>query len=118
VKEYQIREEVTESKWKQRADFEKAETHRLKEVESHGRREIENQLRKGKESWQRKEEQFHTSLLQSDSQIIELSNKTKVLNQELIDHETMLRGRDTEIQRLGGRLAALEAFPPLDVTAK
>lgn len=118
TKEYQRREEVMESKWQQKVELEKAETQRLKQVESLGRREIESQLRGAKEGWQKREEQFQIDLRQRDHQIVELSNKTKTLTQELTDHETILRGREKEIQKLGARLSALEAFPPQDGTDK
>jgi chromosome segregation ATPase len=114
LKECQRREESIELKWKEKVDSEKAETYRLREVESHGRHEIESQLGKAKETWQKREEQFHTNLRKHECQIAELSNKNKALIQELSEHETMLRGRDTEMQRVGGRLSALEAFPPQD----
>lgn len=118
IKEYQRREEVMESKWQQKVEFEKAETQRLKQVESHGRHEIEGQLRRAKEDWQKREEQFQIDLRQRDHQIVELSNKTKTLTQDLTDHETILKGREKEMQKLGARLSALEAFPPQDGTDK
>jgi chromosome segregation ATPase len=118
IKEYQRREEVMESKWQQKVEFEKAETQRLKQVESRGRHEIEGQLRRAKEDWQKREEQFQIDLRQRDHQIVELSNKTKTLTQDLTDHETILKGREKEMQKLGARLSALEAFPPQDGTDK
>jgi chromosome segregation ATPase len=118
IEEYQRREEVMKSKWQQEVELGKAEIQRLKQVESLGRREIESQLRGAKEGWQKKEEQFQIDLKQRDHQIAEHSNKTKTLIQELTDHETMLRGRDKEIQKLGARLSALEAFSPQDGTDK
>jgi DNA repair exonuclease SbcCD ATPase subunit len=118
LKDCQRREELVEAKWKHNVDFEKAETSRLRELESRDRQEIKSQLQKAKEVWQKKEEQFNTNLRQRERQIAELSDKNKALIQELSEHETMLKGRDTEMQRLGGRLSALEAFPPQDVTDK
>jgi chromosome segregation ATPase len=118
LKDFQKDKEGMESKLKQQVNLEKAETRRLKEIESRGRYEIQSQLQKEKENWQKKEEQFNTSLQQCDRRIAELLEKNKALNKELSDHETMLKGSDTEKQRLGSRLAALEAFPPQDVTEK
>lgn len=112
VREYQTRKEESESQWKQQVDSEKAETQRLKGMESHFRREFESQLRKAKEGWQKREEQLQNDLKQRDAQILDLSNKNTTSIQELSDLETMLRGREKEKERLGSRLAALEAFPP------
>ena len=116
IKEHQRHGEVTESKWKQQVTLERAETQRLKQAESIGIKEIESQLRKAREDWKKKEEHLQNELQQCEGQIIKLLNKTDALGRELNEHETMLRGRNTEIQRLGGRLAALEAFPPRDGT--
>ena len=116
LKEYQRREEVMESQWKQQLNLERAQTQRLKQAESYGISEIERQLRKAKEDWRKVEEQLQNELRQRKDQNIKLSNKNETLEQELNDHETMLKGRDTQIQRLGGRLAALEAFPLQDGT--
>jgi len=118
IEEYQRREEATESKWQQVVELGKAETQRLKQVESLSKREFESQLRGAKEGWQKKEEQFQIDLKQRDHQIAELSNQKKTLIQELTDHETMLKGRKKEIQMLGARLSALEAFSPQDGTDK
>src|ERR1700722_2095843 len=96
IKEYQRREGVMESKRQQEVEQEKAETRRLKQMESLGRHEIESQLRGAKEDWQKREEQFRIDLGQRDHQIVELSNKTETLTQELTDHETILRGREKE----------------------
>jgi chromosome segregation ATPase len=118
LKDWQKREEDKEIKWKQTVDLEKAETRRWKQAESHGRQEVATELQKAKESWQKKGEQFQTTLQQREDQIVELSERNKALAQKLTNHQTILRGRETEMQMLGGRLAALEAFPPQEVTEK
>jgi hypothetical protein len=118
LKDFQKREEDKEIKWKQTIDLEKAETRRLKQAESRGRQEIEIELRKAEESWQKKEKRFHTTLQQREDQVAELSERNKALAQKLTDHQTILRGRETEVQMLGGRLAALEAFPLQEVIEK
>jgi chromosome segregation ATPase len=118
IKECQRREEAKESKWQQRVELEKAETQRLKQVESLGRHKIESQLRGAEEDRQKREEKFQIDLRQRDHRIVELSNETKTLTQELTDQETILRGRGKEIQKLGARLSALEAFSPQDGTDK
>lgn len=118
LKDWQKREDDKEMKWKQTADSEKAETRRWKQAESLGRQEIAIEQQKAKESWQKKEEQLQTTLQQREDQIAELSERNKSLARRLADHQLILRGRDTEMQMLGGRLAALEAFPSQEVTEK
>jgi chromosome segregation ATPase len=118
LRDFQKREKDKELKWKQEIDSEKAEIQRLKQAESHGRQGIESQLRKAKDGWQKKEEELQTILQQRKDRIAELLKTNKDLAQELTDHETILRGRETEMQRLGARLAALEAFPLQEVTDK
>jgi DNA repair exonuclease SbcCD ATPase subunit len=116
LKDLQKREEGKEVKWKQTIDLEKSETRRWRQAGSQGRQEIEIELRKAEESWRKKEEQFQTTLQQRGDQIVELSKRNKTLAQELTDHQTILRGRETQVQMLGDRLAALEAFPSQEVT--
>ena len=118
LKDCEKREEDKETKWKQAVDSEKAETRRLKQAESHSKQEIAIELRKAEESRQKTEKQLQTTLQQREDQIVELSERNKALAQKLTDHQTILRGRETEMQMLGSRLAALEAFPRQEVTEK
>lgn len=118
LKDRQKQEDDKEIKWKQMVESENAETRRWKQAESHGKQQIANELQKAEESRQKKEEQFRTTLQKCKDQIVELSEGNKALAQKLTAHQTILRGRDTEMQMLGGRLAALEAFPSQEVTEK
>jgi chromosome segregation ATPase len=118
LKDRQKHEDDKEIKWKQMVESERAETRRWKQAESHGKQQIANELQKAEESWQKKEEQLQTTLQQCEDQIAELSERNKSLARRLTDHQTILRGRDTEMQMLEGRLAALEAFPSQEVTEK
>ena len=115
IREYRKHGEAAESNWKEKLDRERGETLRLKDVESKGRRELERQLKRMTEDWQKMEEQFKSNLQHRNSQLVELGNKNKSLLQELTENETILKGRNTDIQKLTGKLAALEAFTPQDI---
>jgi hypothetical protein len=118
LEEFKRQREVMESKWKQTVDHEKAETSRLKEVESQCRNESEGQLRKAKDIWQKKEQQLHHNLQQSELQIHELLSEKDRLMKEAGDNDTVRRGRDVEIQKLGSKLGVLEAFSQQDAPDK
>lgn len=118
LKEFQRQSEVMEAKWKQTVDHEKAEIRRLKEVESQCRNESEDQLRKTEDIWQKKEQQLHHNLQLSELQIRELLSEKDRLMKEASDNDTVRRGRDVEIQKLGSKLGALEAFSQQDAPDK
>jgi chromosome segregation ATPase len=103
-------ETAQEQRWKQKLDSEKAEIIRLKENQNSSRRQLEVTLKECRESWELKEDSLINKLKELEKQVMELSDKNKSLMEDLNQYQIMLRGRETEIFRLGNRLSALEAF--------
>lgn len=110
LKGVQRREASQEQTLRRALDSQKVELLRLKETENASRNELELKLKEQKDLYKMREEFLSNKVRALENQVSELAGKNGDLVQELHEHQVMLKGRDTEISRLGNRLAALEAF--------
>ena len=115
IKQKQQQEIEERQKWKVCVETEKKETRSWKERFEQIQRDRETHIRLTTVSSQKEVSEMQQKLKMAETETANLRKQNEKLKSEIKEFDAMLKGRDTEYQRLNQKIARLEAFP-LDLT--